>query len=275
MDNIKNRENYLNAAIKALYIEEKGTEEQYREIFSELVKLFVSMRIGKLYKYRSDTELFRRDIPLLADDKIWISSMDTLNDPFEFSINANIPFLNDMENDVQLKDKMKNSFEEYLKYKSKCSIFSMCESNSNLLLWSHYANTHKGYCVEYDSIDILEQFQCFLLPVIYQPNYLKVENFDLTDPTTPFELALKSVVTKSIEWKYEQEWRIVCTCQSSTNKSEHTIKFPKPTAVYLGCNADYAVESEILKLCSQKQIPVYRMKKSLVSYSVYPQKLNG
>lgn len=269
-----NREIYLDAVIKALYIEENETEEEYKRSFLALTKLFCALKIDKLYKYRSD-EAWSRDVDLFKNDKIWIPSMDSLNDPFEFSIDFNSSLLDNMEDYVQLKDKIKNLVEEYSEYRSKCSAFSMCESNSNLLLWSHYANAHKGYCVEYDSIDILQQFQCFLLPVVYQHNYLKAENLDLTKPTAPFELALRSVVTKSIEWRYEQEWRVVRTCQSNIDKSEHTIKFPKPTAVYLGCNADCNVENEILKICNQKQIPVYKMQKSITSYSIYPQILNG
>lgn len=143
-----------------------------------------------------------------------------------------------------------------------------------MLLWSHYANSHKGYCIEYNSIDILKQFQHFLLPVIYQENYLQTGISDIANPVAPFDLAIKSITTKSIEWKYEQEWRIVRTCQSG-DKSEHTSEFPKPTAVYLGCNADCMVQSKLLELCRQKQIPVYRMQKSPVSYSIYPQRLNG
>ena len=279
MYNEKSKEIYLQKAIWAFYKENSG-EKAYQKAYYDLSKHFYSLNISKLYKYRSDTTL-DRDSVLFANDQIWISSMDTLNDPFEFAIsldekilNQKMPFFNDMDTYMQLKNNIKNLFEEFLKYRSKCSVFSMCQSNYNLLLWSHYANSHKGYCIEYNSIDILKQFRHFLLPVIYQENYLQAGISDIANPVAPFKLAIKSITTKSIEWKYEQEWRIVRTCQSG-DKSEHTSEFPKPTAVYLGCNADCMVQSKLLELCRQKQIPVYRMQKSPVSYSIYPQRLNG
>lgn len=136
MYNEKSKEIYLQKAIWAFYKENSG-EKAYQKAYYDLSKHFYSLNISKLYKYRSDTTL-DRDSDLFANDQIWIAPMNTLNDPFEFSIsldenilNQNVPFFNDMDTYMQLKNSIKNLFEEFLKYRSKCSVFSMCQSNLN------------------------------------------------------------------------------------------------------------------------------------------------
>lgn len=68
--------------------------------------------------------------------------------------------------------------EKIKKIQNTMKVCSFCESPRKLLMWSHYANCHKGFCVEYDLSlwqpnDVRKRI---LYPVVYQ-NYF----YDSTD----------------------------------------------------------------------------------------------
>ena len=106
-------------------------------------------------------------------------------------------------------------------------VLCLSQDNANILMWSHYANHHKGVCLEFDIDESDEHLDKFLdkeknkkilsplavylmLPAKYVQNderplydVIKIINGD----TSPISDAL---CTKSKLWKYEQEVRIVC-----------------------------------------------------------------
>ncbi|MBK8112877.1 MAG: DUF2971 domain-containing protein [Saprospiraceae bacterium] len=80
----------------------------------------------KLFKYREHNQL---TLSSLINNYSWYGNPSSFNDPFDYSL-------------------LTNSFlrERFLK---SHNVFCLSEENDNLLLWSHYADCHKGYCVEY------------------------------------------------------------------------------------------------------------------------------
>ena len=84
---------------------------------------------------------------------------------------------------------------------SETRICSLTTNKENLLFWSHYADSHRGFCVEYNST---------VLPISYA---FKVQYKDeyptLIYPSPPSSLGLKPVLIKSKSWEYEEEYRIV------------------------------------------------------------------
>lgn len=78
--------------------------------------------------------------------------------------------------------------------------------NQNSLMWAHYANNHKGFCIEYELDESAPEIFNFnkvnyvsLLPEIYATELL----------FNPLETVARVVYSKSIEWSYEKEWRYV------------------------------------------------------------------
>lgn len=58
----------------------------------------------------------------------------------------------------------------------------MTETYDNILMWSHYANSHKGICIEYDVKKLLTQknaFNYYIYPVIYGKVRLKDYGYDI------------------------------------------------------------------------------------------------
>ncbi len=75
------------------------------------------------------------------------------------------------------------------------------QSNENLLFWAHYADSHSGFCVEYDATKLSINLA---YKVAYQNDYPTVE-YPRPNDARGFEPAL----VKSKEWGYEEEFRII------------------------------------------------------------------
>lgn len=80
----------------------------------------------KLFKYRTHNLLSTSS---LVNHYSWYSNPFAFNDPFDYTLLAN-KFIQERFLNTQ-------------------NVFCLSEENDNLLLWSHYADSHRGYCVEY------------------------------------------------------------------------------------------------------------------------------
>lgn len=150
----------------------------------------------------------------------------------------------------------------------------LSERRDSPLMWSHYANKHFGFCLEYDftgSIaanrrsDLLAA-QLMLFPVHYtdQRPLLSKALFDgkyklemLKKKQMPPEFLEKlmyGLLFKSEDWSYEKEWRIF-----QLPDKEPIMKLPKARKVYLGANMEDRAKQRIIDVAKSKKIPVYQM----------------
>lgn len=119
------------------------------------------------------------------------------------------------------------------------------EKSDSILMWSHYANKHTGFCVEYDFTKCTSlSAKMLLFPVIYTEERATIPmsfiNFE--DPTNPKTAELDkfapdfvvSLLTKSKIWDYENEWRII-EMQSNLDDG-HLLLSDMVSKVYLGAN---------------------------------------
>lgn len=130
------------------------------------------------------------------------------------------------------------SFDNIVK---ECGIFSMSKNNNNILLWSHYANSHAGICIEF-KVD--EEFFGHASKITYSDDYPKVDY--LKNIIFDKNQADKAILTKSKLWQYEEEYRIILVSEPppdpfSTDDivGHHEIReFPEEllTGVILGCS---------------------------------------
>ena len=143
------------------------------------------------------------------------------------------------------------------------TICSFSELNSSLLLWSHYADQHKGISIEYDLIE-QDEIRPFLQPIIYSKNVYKIEFFEDLTPLRK----IGSTLIKSKDWEYEKEWRAtILKNKNFSNKKEVS----KPKAVYLGTRFhenSKTFKEQLLKILKEKNIPVYQMKKHPEQYKL-------
>ena len=130
-------------------------------------------------------------------------------------------------------------------------VLCLAEEPDNILMWSHYADGHKGFVVGFNT-DYPPFKREPLWKVVYQAERVKM---DLTlRPGGPEHLeSTKAVIrTKSLGWKYENEWRLVYRLSAADHEQieGHTCYFFKipPTAivrVILGCYCTEETEREV------------------------------
>lgn len=86
--------------------------------------------------------------------------------------------------------------------------FSQIEDN--LLMWSHYSNSHKGVCVGFD-LNILCSYLNNVCPKKLTLERIKyTEKFESIDYfRNPNKALINLMITKSIDWEYEKEIRIL------------------------------------------------------------------
>lgn len=89
----------------------------------------------------------------------------------------------------------------------------------SMLMWAHYADYHKGFCIEYEIPNYCkENAHIFnnLFPVIYSKERTSVlpycinalTNKSLSDDDL-WNMYKYGLLTKSLDWKYQDEWRLI------------------------------------------------------------------
>lgn len=176
-------------------------------------------QVNHLYKYCTYNT---NSLSVLINKKIWASKPESLNDPFD----CKIKFMPEINHEAFIKylkrtgtstgdlQKDKKIFLEFLKNEpekiiSKFGVFSMSQINDNILMWSHYSNQHRGFCIGFvrNNDNILGDINK-TKPVEYDCNYPKIYPLDDTGNYDP-SCFTKMLFTKAKDWEYEKEWRLV------------------------------------------------------------------
>ncbi|OAQ42322.1 hypothetical protein A5893_04215 [Pedobacter psychrophilus] len=169
--------------------------------------------------------------------------------------NRDIPFKQSPEEQL---NKVQNRWNEIIQETNRnLRICSFSLNNHSLLLWSHYANEHKGISIEYDFLD-LEDVRTFIQPVIYRNQVHKIGIFD---EYNTMQMIASSLI-KSEDWKYEQEWRLTIFKQKENFPQKLTITDPK--AIYLGTRFyenEPQLQEKLFDIAKVKNIPVFQMEK--------------
>lgn len=117
-------------------------------------------------------------------------------------------------------------------------IVSLTSKPCNLLMWSHYANSHQGFCVGLDANILYEIVGGGIGHVFYDDKFPYTSLFD------DIETIIRHLNTKSIlHWEYEDEYRI-----TKNGYSKKTIQLPSEVfkEVIIGCKCPESIQKEIL-----------------------------
>lgn len=120
-------------------------------------------------------------------------------------------------------------------------------NKENLLLWAHYANSHKGFCVEFDGSSLPAKMA---MKVEYSNKYPSVEY-----PVPSDERAYRLALTKAKVWEYENEYRSIFIPSSDIlDHDGESLSFSSDaiTNVYIGACMPEKEERELKKI-------IYRM----------------
>lgn len=89
-------------------------------------------------------------------------------------------------------------------FRYRVGLYCMAERNDSILMWSHYAAEHTGYCLEFAATDYTPVFGT-AQRVNYADTYPEIDLYNTSDA----DKATLSFLTKFTEWSYEREWRIL------------------------------------------------------------------
>ncbi len=129
----------------------------------------------------------------------------------------------------------------------------------NSLMWAHYTNSHKGFCVKYkfpSSFVMNNDNTTLVFSRIGNADYQPSMNFVETKSLSVF----KALFQKHNVWEYEKEVRIVHYDPSVDSKFK-TLQLPDDSIkeIYLGLKCTKDNEELMCEAIEGKNIPLYRM----------------
>lgn len=277
-----------------------------------------------LYKYREwSNDHVRR---MLRENEIYLSSPGDFNDPFDCLIEPNFTatkaqqrakyakFVRHYNHGLSRKEVRRRVSEAWSRKDSpirgpaaemrkrlaatrreRFGVFSMAESHSNLLMWSHYADSHKGICVGFRVDSLLLQTGIYALTRPDLSIQLQKVDYEQTIPTWNIftdgtererEMIAKSLKTKSIDWDYEKEWRLFLHAiprrsrgqvedreRAILENRERTMRLPDDaiSEVYLGLQMCPEHKEEIKDIIAAKgtKVKVMEARKSTRKYALH------
>ena len=136
------------------------------------------------------------------------------------------------------------------------------ETNDNLLMWSHYANRCRGFCLEFDTRR--EPFHK-LRKVIYQDTMPEIDPLPMmlkNDYTQMVDL----FCTKSQHWSYEREWRAIHKHAGTA----YTYKKETLKAIYFGPDIEDSERDIISTIvyCEHPEVKLFRGHRSTTEFKV-------
>lgn len=211
-----------------------------------------------LYKYRSCAQ---QTWELLLNRKLFFATPEQLNDPLDSSIDIQAEYERAKEL-VQRSDddpEHRKSFLIFLldgshqfkdpvtgerfglnmalqRFIQSLGILSFSRSPTDALLWSHYAEGHRGVCLGFDQellnfddvfingdveyapkppyidlfLKMVEEIGEFIRP--WDNNKYPAEQGDQFYTSQLSRLMLANLLVKSEKWKYEEEYRLITSC---------------------------------------------------------------
>lgn len=207
------------------------------------------------YKYRSLEDL-ERILDIIVNKRLYGAVYKELNDPMEGKFNK--------------EGLKKDDFEDiysHLKRTRICSLLAKQEGQefpNDYLMWSHYANSHTGCCIE---LSITKQYNngWKLLKVSYQDILPKVAG-EIKDKIN----AILSVKTPL--WKNENEVRAIKIYDENKFNSNSPFYHIKIKSIYLGYKVTKEKCDFYKKLISSidKSIVIYRIREEQDKKDYYP-----
>lgn len=238
-------------------------------------------------------------ITYLNDELLRFTQPGDLNDPFE--CRPQTPKFEDFEsalnslgegfskNGITASEVIRNTFtqewfdkhfkEAYEKTNNEIGILSLSRNWNNSLMWSHYTNSHKGFCIGFDEKhDFFKNYLSedkktskYTLDVVYSETRVKIPT-QLSQPRLLFE----PQTTKSVDWRYENEVRVIATLNTALKSIKvepfEIFLFSVPhdaiSEIVMGVNISQEHEQLIRSFCEENNFSVFKTKISDIEFDM-------
>ncbi|MFW5426882.1 MAG: DUF2971 domain-containing protein [Methylophagaceae bacterium] len=248
-----------------------------------------------LYKYRSFKSQYKYDV--FTKKEVYLASPQEFNDPFESK--PQLIGLDTFKEREEIVDRIIKKSHADLKYKQKKSlkkqilirlsdkstaeedisallksfgILSLSSKWDQVLMWSHYSDSHQGFCIGFEFDDIFDHDVGLHQVVTYEEEYPKLhpDIFINNDIKTYNEGLIKTLVaTKSRQWSYEDETRYIKTAKDG-GSGVYKFKGKKLKEVVIGAYTSTEDKKELLDVLSKHMpwVNIYQAKLSKYKYEV-------
>ena len=149
-------------------------------------------------------------------------------------------------------------------------IYSLSQNPLDELLWAHYSNSHRGFCIEFDKNELLNNDKIILADSVSYTDSPPEILFRDTLPKNNLNLKNKSGFYKSNRWSYEEEFRIVTSTNELISYSPNSV-----TGIYFGLKMAENDKQKILDLMKHKHIDYYQIELVKNSYKFKAVKLKN
>ena len=262
MDDFRKR---LKETFENLYLGKNAKSVDEDFVFGKLLEVIMP-NTRPMFKYRSCDE---KSISAFQNDEIYAPLAFKFNDPYDclpYCDKERYMFLECEDgNEICIKRSLifNDSFDDLFDgIKNSSFVACFTEDVTSILMWSHYADSSKGFVLQYDFKDLFLSLKAegFLFPVIYSK-----ERFDATGYFHSLIMGnggniLESIISllyKSTDWEYEKEWRAIIP---GLNKLGDSFKFRcKPKAIYYGERITNKDRNKLHEIAQEKGIEEYQM----------------
>jgi len=245
-----------------------------------------------VYKYRNWS--IPRHRRILTHNELFLSSPKDFNDPFDTRIPPNFISLNTPEKKRAFVDRQTRTHLKMLSQKEsdiekkrlddelnldiwgfqqkyqdgwfqvhdeRMGIISLSARWNSILMWSHYADNHQGFCIGFHEEKLRNSG---LFARGGQVSYNRKDEMPFIDPLEDDHI-IKAFIeshTKAHDWRYEREYRLIRTFYEGIPSDEdRAIRVPNDfiAEVILGMKINDEHRTRITKICQKKGIKVYQV----------------
>jgi hypothetical protein len=148
---------------------------------------------------------------------------------------------------------------------SQFGIVSLAQCNSDILMWSHYAENHTGVCLEF-ATDVEPFIKAQKVRYKVERPRFRPLNRDRSD------LIERVLLYKAKFWEYEHEWRYVRIGTGLVEFSPQTL-----TAIILGAAVNPQFVEQLKALIAEREIPIALKQASFDArdYKLHIQDIDG
>ncbi|MEZ8345714.1 DUF2971 domain-containing protein [Vibrio splendidus] len=259
-----------------------------KKVFNANRKKLQERRRNQLYKYRPVT---RESIEFLLNRELWAAKPVTFNDPFDAQVNYNALVTQTLNHFKRNTENIRKELLAHINsFTSKVGICSLSRTNKNQLMWSHYADEHRGFCIGLDINNLLDDtllknkvnYQA-KLPIdkllntltIISDSWLYIDNkVNMTLLKDIFEnfITEEILVTKHSNWQYENETRII-----APNYGSIPFKCSQVMSITFGLkmpDRDKKIVRQVIKGLHYENVEWYQATKDRNNYSIELKLLN-
>ena len=203
----------------------------------------------------------------------------SLSDPLEFNDPVDCPFYEWLKQREKVKppERVKSIREAYSDIRIRCFTsdtplpskedmnpqpYSSIPAYSNPLMWAHYANSHRGYCVKYRLTESFFNYEDRDSPVLFlgEVSYGLVD-MDVTKDKENMNMK-EALFTKHNDWEYEHEKRLIYYDKNKPPETYQKVSMPEDmiTDIYFGVRCKDSDKQRIIEALEERTVKYHQMK---------------